>query len=129
MAKNVIAIDNLIAESAANAAMEFASAAMTDAVYRIINESGGISKNELKTIENLYTKIITEAMDEFVPSEDEIKDMIKKLEAAGYKVVVADNAKKAENGAQAAGNAGDGNEELNESVDLASKIAAKLEIL
>ena len=118
--ENTIVFEDLIAESAAAAAMDFAAGAMNGAIHKIIQESGGISRDEVATIENLYTKIITEAMDEFVPSEDELEKMKEQLEAAGYKVV-----KEAELPAEANG----GEAPVTESVDLAAKIAAKLQIL
>lgn len=121
---NVIEIDTLLAENVAAAAMDFAAGALNSAVHRIIQESGAITRDEVATISKLYEKVITEAIEEFVPSEEEIQKMIEALENAGYKVVKSSNAP-AGNGAPVAGNGA----ALNESADLASKIAAKLEIL
>ena len=120
----VIEIDTLLAESAAAAAMDFAAGALNSAVHKIIQESGAITRDEVDTISRLYEKVITEAIEEFVPSEEEIQKMIETLENAGYKVVKSGEAP-AGNGAPVAGNG----DTLNESADLASKIAAKLEIL
>ncbi|HID42147.1 MAG TPA: hypothetical protein EYP33_08365 [Pyrodictium sp.] len=145
MNKKTIVFEDYIAEHVAAAAMEFAASALNGAVHKIIQESGAITKNEVATIEKMYEKIVTEAIEEFVPSEEELQQMIETLEKAGYKVVKTeeeaaengdveneDEEEAAENGDvedrdedEAAENGGT----LNESADLASKIAAKLEIL
>jgi hypothetical protein len=121
-----VILENYIAEAAAAAAMDFAASALNSAVHKIIQESGGISREEVNTIANLYEKIIHEAMDEFVPSDEEIQDLIAKLEAAGYKVVKAEEVK-----AEEAPESDEAAKEdvVNESADLATKIAAKLQIL
>ena len=116
-----IVFEDFIAEESAAAAMEFAASALNSATHRIIQESGAITADEVATIENLYTKIITEAMGEFVPSEEELAKMKEALEAAGYQVISADQAK-----APATGNNG---APIAEGADLAASIAAKLEIL
>jgi len=124
--ENTIVFEDYIAEASAAAAMDFAATAMNGAIHNIIEESGGISKDEVATIENLYTKIITEAMDEFVPSDEELAKIKKQLEAAGYKIVKEldkEEEDKAEDKKE------DAKRELTESADLASKIAAKLQIL
>jgi len=126
--ENTIVFEDLIAESAAAAAMDFAAGAMNGAIHKIIQESGGISRDEVATIENLYTKIITEAMDEFVPSEDELEKMKEQLEAAGYKVVKEADLPKEAPAEADGGNDGD-EAPVTESADLAAKIAAKLQIL
>ena len=124
MYNNIVEINSYIAENVAAAAMDFAAGALNGAVHRIIQESGAITRDEVDTISRLYEKVITEAMEEFVPSEEEIQEMIAALEKAGYKVVKSGEAP-AGSGAPVAGNGAT----LNESADLASKIAAKLEIL
>ena len=129
---NVIVFEDYIAESVAAAAMDFAASALTEATYRIINESGAITKDEVDTISNIYTKIITEAIDEFTPDVDELEQMKKTLEAAGYKVITADELEKqkaAEEAVMGATKKAKGEAPVTESVDLATKIAAKLEIL
>ena len=129
---NVIVFEDYIAEAVANAALEFAASALNEATYRIINESGAITKDEVDTISNIYTKIITEAIDEFTPDADELEEMKKTLEAAGYKVITADELEKqkaAKEAVEKATKATKGEEPVTESMDLASKIAAKLESL
>jgi len=122
--ENTIVFEDYIAEASAAAAMEFAASAMNGAIHNIIQESGGISRDEVATIENLYTKIITEAMDEFVPSDEELAKIKKILEDAGYKVI-----KEADKKEEAKEVDGGVKEPVTESADLASKIAAKLQIL
>ena len=122
--ENTIVFEDYIAEASAASAMEFAASAMNGAIHNIIQESGGISRDEVATIENLYTKIITEAMDEFVPSDEELAKIKKILEDAGYKVVKAADKK-----ADADGDYDGDKLPVTESADLASKIAAKLQIL
>ena len=132
MSKKII-LEDLIAEASAAAAIDFAAAALNSAIHRIITESGGITKNEVETIEKIYEKVITEAMEEFVPSEDEIQEIIAKLEAAGYKVVKAEEIEAEEAPAEEPAAEDEvpapAEEPVEESVDLAAKIAAKLEIL
>lgn len=134
MENNTIVFDEYIAEASAAAAIDFAASALNGTIHRVIQESGGISKNEVATIEKLYEKIITEAMDEFVPSDDELAKMKEALEKAGYKVISSDEAAK-QNGAGAANTDADGDNDgdtgapVTESADLAAAIAAKLEIL
>ena len=119
-----IILENYLAEAATAAAMDFAAGALNSAVHKIIQESGAITRDEVNMIANMYEKIVYEAMDEFVPSDEEIQDLIAKLEAAGYKVVKAEEvAEKAPEAGKAAENV------VNESADLAAKIAAKLQIL
>lgn len=120
---NTIVFEDFIAEESAAAAMNFAAEALNMATHRIIQESGAITANEVATIENLYTKIITEAMGDFVPSDDELQKMIQTLQEAGYNVVKADEAPAQ---APATGNNG---APIAEGADLAASIAAKLEIL
>jgi len=139
--ENVIVFEDLIAEASAAAAMDLAASALNGTIHRVIQESGGISKDEVTTISNLYTKIINEAMDEFVPSEEELEEIKKQLEAAGYKIVKAEEveAEKAPEAEAEAGETGETRETgeadeaeekiVQESADLAAKIAAKLEIL
>jgi len=131
--ENVIVFEDLIAEASAAAAMDLAASALNGTIHRVIQESGAILKEEVDTVSKLYEKIITEAMDEFVPSEEELEEIKKQLEAAGYKVVKAEEveAEKApEAEAGEAGEAGEADEKIvQESADLAAKIAAKLEIL
>ena len=122
MGNNTIVFEDYIAEHVAAAAMDFAAGALNSATHKIIQESGSITRGEISTIEKLYEKIITEAIEEFVPSKEELQKMVGVLEKAGYKVVKANNA-------PAAGGAPVEGGTLNESADLASKIAAKLEIL
>jgi len=138
MGKNEIVFEDYIAEHVATAAMGFAASALNSAVHKIIQESGAITKNEVATIEKLYEKIITEAIEEFVPGEEELQQMIETLEKAGYKVIKGEKEPVADNGEAGNGEAGNGDADngvagngdaLNESADLASKIAAKLEIL
>ena len=119
----VIDINSLIAENVAVAAMDFAAGALNGAVHRIIQESGGITREEVDTISNLYVKIITEAIEEFIPSDEEIQEMIETLEKAGYTVIKSDKAPVGS--APVAGNGVN----LNESAELASKIVSKLEII
>lgn len=134
MENNTIVFDEYIAEASAAAAIEFAASALNSTIHRVIQESGGISKNEVATIEKLYEKIITEAMDEFVPSDDELAKMKEALENAGYKVISSDEAAK-QNGAANTDADGDNDGDtdngapVTESADLAAAIAAKLEIL
>ena len=128
MDKNkTIEINSYLAESVATAAMDFAAGALNGAIHKIIQESGVITRNEVETISKLYEKIISEAIEEFVPGEEEIQQMIEALEKAGYKVVKEEKAPAA-NGAPVEGGEGNG-ATLNEGADLASKIASKLEIL
>ena len=132
-----IILEDYIAEAATAAAMDFAAGALNSAVHKIIQESGAITRDEVNMIANMYEKIVYEAMDEFVPSDEEIQDLINKLEAAGYKVVKAEEveAEEAPEAAEA-DEAAEGKEAdeaaedvVNESADLAAKIAAKLQIL
>ena len=126
MENNVIVFDEYIAEASAAAAIDFAAGALNSAIHTVIQESGGISREEVGTMEKLYEKIITEAMDDFVPSEDELAKMKETLTKAGYKVV--DHKEEEE---EKEDKEGDKNKEapVTESADLASAIAAKLEIL
>lgn len=125
MENNVIVFDEYIAEASAAAAIDFAAGALNSAIHTVIQESGGISREEVGTMEKLYEKIITEAMDDFVPSEDELAKMKETLTKAGYKVVDHKEEEEKED------KDGDKNKEapVTESADLASAIAAKLEIL
>ena len=118
-----IILENYLAEAATAVAMDFAAGALNSAVHKIIQESGAITRDEVNMIANMYEKIVYEAMDEFVPSDDEIQDLIAKLEAAGYKVVKAEKVPEADKGGEASEGV------VNESADLAAKIAAKLQIL
>ena len=129
--ENTIVFEDHIAEASSAAAMEFAAYALNNSIHKIIQESGGISKEEVDTISKLYEKIITEAMDDFVPDDDELAQMKQALEAAGYKVITADEAAQI-SATDADGDAdgdGDADAPVTESIDLAARIAAKLEIL
>ena len=131
MEKKEIVFENYIAEHVTAAAMNFAAGALNSTIHKVIQESGVITRNEVATIEKLYEKIITEAMEEFVPSEEELQQMKDALEKAGYKIVKDKKEPVAGGGVAGGCVAGGGvaGDTLNESADLASKIAAKLEIL
>ena len=139
--------EQLITEATATAMDEFAKTAIMEAVLDTIKDTGYITLEEAKVIENFIYKVVTEAAEDFVPSEEEIEAMIKQLEALGYEVespeeeakeqaeVDGDETSKGEEEGESKEEAGEDEtgkkegEVVGESLSLADAIARKLEIL
>lgn len=144
--------EQLLTEATATAMDEFAKTAIMEAVLDTIKDTGYITLEEAKVIENFIYKVVTEASEDFVPDEEEIEAMIKQLKALGYEVETPeeDAAEKAEAGEEEAGEGeeegegegeseaeeGEGEKEaeegekvVGENFSLADAIARKLEIL
>ncbi len=133
---NKIYLNELLTESVAAAMTDFAELAIQEALVSAVTEEKYVTEADYGMIRDFAYKVVTEAADEFVPSDDEIKAMVEKLQAAGYTVVPDRDHDTKPDAGEEHGKLPENFEgshedamKLQESTSLADKIAAKLQIL